>query len=85
MAIQERTCKRCGHHWEVLRFYMKNLPQRPKCPECGSRASKVEIWGRKPHPPAVKFKGEGWTPKSGSTNDLREITDDPALQSALED
>ena len=83
MALQERTCKKCGHHFTIWSQFIKNLPKRPKCPECGSRATKVEIIGNLPT--AVHFKGEGWTPKGGGVNDLREVKgfDDPKLAEAL--
>ncbi|HUV74195.1 MAG TPA: hypothetical protein VMW79_07795 [Anaerolineae bacterium] len=83
MAIQERTCKRCSHHWEVWRQFIRDLPIRPACPECGSRATKVEIIGSAP----VHFKGYGWTPKPGTVNDLRDIRgmEDPKLAEAMDD
>lgn len=85
MALQERTCKRCGHHWEIWKQFIKDLPKRPACPECGSRATRVEIIGNMP--PPVHFKGEGWTPKSGSVKDLRDIKglEDKGLAEAMED
>lgn len=85
MAIQERTCKKCGHHWELWKQFIKDLPKRPACPECGSRATKVEIWGKQP--PPVIFKGGGWTPKTGCANDLRDVKgmDDPAIAEAMDD
>lgn len=85
MALQERTCKKCGHHWELWRQFMTDLPKRPKCPKCGSRATKVEIIGNLPT--AVQFKGGGWTPKAGMANDLRDVKgfDDQNIASALED
>jgi len=88
VALQERTCKKCGHHWEVWKIFIKDLPKRPACPKCGSRATKVEIWGHgKPTPPPVHYKGSGWTPKSGAAKDLRDVKgmDDPVLAAAMED
>ena len=84
MAIQERTCKECGHHWDTWRQFMKDLPKRPACPECGSRRTKIEIVGNLPK--NVLFKGEGWTPKAGRVKDLREVKgfDDPRIASELE-
>ncbi len=83
MAIQERTCKACGHHFELWRQFIKDLPKRPVCPNCGSRATKQEIIGRL----AVHFKGAGWTPKSGTVKDIRDINgmDDPKLAAEMED
>lgn len=85
MAIQERTCKRCGHHWDEWRQFMKDLPKRPACPACGSRATKIEIVGNLPK--TVLFKGEGWTPKAGTVKDIRDIKgmDDSKLAAAMED
>lgn len=84
MAIQERTCKVCGHHFEVWRQFTRDLPVRPSCPDCGSRRTRAEIIGNLPK--AVHFKGEGWTPKSGCVKDLREIKgfDDPRLAGELD-
>ena len=85
MAIQERTCKKCGHHWEVWRQFAKDLPKRPACPLCESRATKVELVGRLA--PPVHFKGSGWTPKNGTVNDIRDIKgfDDPGIAAHMED
>ena len=85
MAIREFTCKVCDHHWDEFRFSSANLPKRPKCPNCGSRATKIEIRGNLPT--AVHFKGAGWTPKSGNVKDIREIKgmDDPKIAAAMED
>ena len=83
MAIREFLCGSCGHHWEVWRVFIADLPKRPACPECGSRRTKPHIIGRL----AIQFKGPGWTPKSGCVKDLREIKgmDDPKLAAAMED
>lgn len=85
MALQERTCKKCGFHFTLWRQFVKDLPKRPACPLCGSRATKVEIIGNMPT--AVHFKGEGWTPKSGCVKDLRDVRgfDNPEIAAALDE
>lgn len=84
MALQERTCKECGNHFDVWRQRSDDLPKRPKCPNCGSRRTKVEIIGNLPT--AVHFKGGGWTMKEGTTGDLREVVDrDSPLAAALDE
>jgi putative FmdB family regulatory protein len=84
MPIREFTCKKCEHHWDEWRGKYSSLPKRPKCPKCGSRATKQEIVGNLPN--TVLFRGAGWTPKAGNVKDLREVKgfDDPRIASELE-
>lgn len=68
---REFSCKKCGTRWTVWRQFREQIPSRPKCPNCGSRSSKWELMYNLPT--SVHFKGAGWTPKSGTTGDLREV------------
>lgn len=85
MGIREFTCKECGHHFEVWKVFIKDLPKRPLCPGCGKRRCKIEIIGNLPT--AIAFKGEGWTKKGGGVSDVRDIKgmDDPQIAAAMED
>lgn len=55
MPLYAYRCSGCGHTWERLSFSILN--DDPKCPKCKGIATRAVS------PPALIFKGDGWTPK----------------------
>jgi len=73
MAMGDLTCPACNFHWLVWRQYQETLDDVIKlgcvCPQCGHKGGIV----KQTYTNVVHFKGGGWTPKSGTENDLREL------------
>lgn len=73
MAMLYLSCSGCGHEWGIWRQYQATLDRikysAMDCPGCGRPGGHE----RKTYPAAVHYKGEGWTPKSGTVNDLRDL------------
>lgn len=58
MPLYEFKCQSCGHTEEVI-FPMDLRPLERDCPACGERMDRLIS------APAIRFKGKGWTPKTG--------------------
>lgn len=63
MPRYDYRCPQCGWHGELT---LPMTHDKPVCFFC--EAQMVQIL----HAPATKFKGEGWTAKSGSVQDRRQ-------------
>lgn len=61
MKIYEYACHDCKVTWE-REYKFGKCANKTKCPECGKRCDQNWL-GREP--PAVHFKGSGWTQTTG--------------------
>jgi putative FmdB family regulatory protein len=58
MARYQYRCD-CGREFEVERSIHNSEDQVPACPGCGEKHRARQLFS----PPAVVFKGGGWTPR----------------------
>ena len=60
MPIYEYGCESCGHEFrEMSSVDDRNVPCWSPCIECGEEETVSILLGA----PAIKFEGDGWTPK----------------------